>query len=76
MHHLSAKLVDASALTAAPPPAAARIEQRPFATLMKSQWNAQVATLFQGVGDLRHRAIDWTRQTLYGGEADAVKRSS
>jgi hypothetical protein len=66
LHNLSVRLIDASALASAPLPAAQRIEHRPFLSMMKSQWNNQVETLFRGVGDLNQKATTWGRRTLYG----------
>ena len=55
-------------LTFAPPSAADRIEHRPFLTLMKSEWNSQVETLFRSIGSLNHKAVEWSKERLYGGE--------
>lgn len=73
LHHLSERLVNASSDIPAPTPAAARIPQRHFVSMLQNSWNSQVEALFRHSGDLDQRVVDWARKTLYGGEADRAK---
>ncbi|KZT64985.1 hypothetical protein DAEQUDRAFT_769224 [Daedalea quercina L-15889] len=66
---LSRRLVEADSIVPAPPPAAERISQRPFTTLLKHQWNTQVEALFRSAGDWDRRVVGWGRRVLYGGDA-------
>ncbi|KAI0943519.1 hypothetical protein AcW1_002666 [Taiwanofungus camphoratus] len=72
---LSQRLLDSPYGTSAPPPASERILRRPFATVLKSQWNTQMETLFRTAGEWDQRATDWGRRILYGGDATSAKRS-
>ena len=66
---LSRLLVEADSIVPAPPPASERISQRPFAALLKHQWNMQVEAVFRAAGDWDRRVVGWGRRMLYGGDA-------
>ncbi|KAG8216090.1 hypothetical protein J3R82DRAFT_8091, partial [Butyriboletus roseoflavus] len=67
LHLLSERLVDASATIPGTLPASARIVERPFTTMLQSQWNEHVANVFSTVGKWERRASDWASKVLYGG---------
>ncbi|KAI8996682.1 hypothetical protein BD414DRAFT_478759 [Trametes punicea] len=69
LHRLSERLVNASSEIPAPVPASARIQQRPFISMLQSGWNNHIEALFRQTRDLDHRVLEWARKTLYGGEA-------
>ncbi|KAJ7084952.1 hypothetical protein C8R44DRAFT_821768 [Mycena epipterygia] len=69
LHTLSVRLVETPALIMAPPSAATRITPRPFASLVESRWNQQIASLFSGLGEWDTRVQDWGKKVLYGSEA-------
>ncbi|KAI0696338.1 hypothetical protein BC835DRAFT_873289 [Cytidiella melzeri] len=75
LHNLSVLLTDtsASAIASAPVPAVLRIQHRPFVSMMKSQWNAQVEILFRSIGDLNQSAITWSKRSLYGEHPEQKK---
>ncbi|KAH7928879.1 hypothetical protein BV22DRAFT_1110251 [Leucogyrophana mollusca] len=66
LHVLSERLVNASTIVPSPPPASMRISHRPFASLIQSRWNEEVAGLFASVGRWERRAEEWGRKVLYG----------
>ncbi|KAI0340277.1 hypothetical protein BDW22DRAFT_1334357 [Trametopsis cervina] len=74
LHVLSTRLADASAAAPTTLPAALRIEHRPLLSAVKSQWNTQVETVFRGIGDLNKKAVNWSKQTLYGGYVESKKQ--
>lgn len=67
------RVTDASASIPATLSAAQRVEHHRLKQMVKSQWNTQVQTLFQSVGGLNRKAIEWSQQTLYGGYVDPKK---
>ncbi|KAL6304677.1 hypothetical protein BKA93DRAFT_732580 [Sparassis latifolia] len=69
LHTLSQRLLEAPSQVNAPPAASERITHHPFSSMLKGEWNAQVATLFRNVGEWNRRATEWGRRTLYGGES-------
>ncbi|KAI0366551.1 hypothetical protein BV20DRAFT_971713 [Pilatotrama ljubarskyi] len=73
LHHLSERLVNAASDIPAPVPAAARIPQRPFVSMLQSSWNNQVEALFRRTRDIDQHVVEWARRTLYGGEAGRTK---
>ncbi|KAH9848103.1 hypothetical protein C2E23DRAFT_740146 [Lenzites betulinus] len=73
LHRLSERMVNASSDIPAPTPAAARIPQRPFLSMLQNSWNNQVEALFRRSGDLDQQVVDWARKTLYGGDASRTK---
>ncbi|KZT04924.1 uncharacterized protein LAESUDRAFT_682052 [Laetiporus sulphureus 93-53] len=74
LHRLSQRLLDAPTSIPAPPAAVQRITHHPLASMLKSQWNAQIETVFRTARGWDRRAIDWTRRVLYGGDAAAEKK--
>ncbi|KAF8718463.1 hypothetical protein AX14_011817 [Amanita brunnescens Koide BX004] len=66
LHELNTRITDSVTLVNAPPPAAARIEHRPFASLLESRWNRELETLFRGFHSWDTRLQDWCRDALYG----------
>ncbi|KAI0704189.1 hypothetical protein C8T65DRAFT_654161 [Cerioporus squamosus] len=73
MHHLSERLVNAAADIPAPIPAAQRIPERPFMSMLQDSWNNQIEALFRRTGELDQQVVDWGRRTLYGGAAGRTK---
>ncbi|KAI0819864.1 hypothetical protein BC628DRAFT_1331797 [Trametes gibbosa] len=73
LHRLSERMANASSDIPAPIPAAARIPQRPFMSMLQNSWNNQVEALFRRTGDLDQQVVDWARRTLYGGEGGGTK---
>ncbi|EGO01167.1 hypothetical protein SERLA73DRAFT_134424 [Serpula lacrymans var. lacrymans S7.3] len=71
MHSLSDRLTNASTLIPSPPPASTRITHRPFASLLQSRWNDEMAGLFRSIGTWEERAEDWGRNILYGNNSRA-----
>jgi len=65
IHALSERLVDASTAVPSPTPASARIAHRPFASLLKDQWNRQTAAVYGKVRSLDERAQELGRKILY-----------
>ncbi|KIM82853.1 hypothetical protein PILCRDRAFT_820141 [Piloderma croceum F 1598] len=65
LHTLSERLVAAAPVVPSPPPASARISHRPFASLMKDQWNQQTAAIYGKVRALDDRVLEWGRKILY-----------
>lgn len=65
MHALSLRLGDASTIVPSPPPASARIQHRPFATLLKDNWNEQTASIYGNVRSWEGRAQEWGRKLFY-----------
>ncbi|KAH7883022.1 hypothetical protein F5I97DRAFT_168563 [Phlebopus sp. FC_14] len=66
LHILSERLINASTVVPSPPPASARIAQRPFVSLLQSKWNEELAGVFAAVGKWERTASDWGRKILYG----------
>jgi len=68
LHTLSQRLVDASTVVPSPPPASARITHRPFASLLKDQWNQQTAAIYGKVRSWDDGVQEWGRKVLCGHE--------
>lgn len=66
LHAISQRLVDASTVVPAPPPASARISHSPFASLLKDQWNQQTAAVYGKLREWDDEAQEWGRKVLYG----------
>lgn len=69
---LSLRLSDAPAIPPnAPTSAAARIQEKPFTSLLQSRWNTQMESVFKSLGQWDERVADWGRESLYGGDASS-----
>ncbi|KAL0945948.1 hypothetical protein HGRIS_012226 [Hohenbuehelia grisea] len=68
---LSARLVETPTLVNAPPSAASRIDQQPFASMLKAKWNEEIHTIFVGFGSWQDRAQQYTQRLLYGPSEDS-----
>ncbi|KAF8351986.1 hypothetical protein F5887DRAFT_933364 [Amanita rubescens] len=66
LRELNTRITDSVALVNAPPSAAARIERRPFASLVESRWNREVETLFRGFYSWDNRLQQWCKDVFYG----------
>ncbi len=66
LRELNTRITDSVALVNAPPSAAARIERRPFASLVESRWNREVETLFRGFYSWDNRLQQWYKDVFYG----------
>ncbi|KAH9944923.1 hypothetical protein B0H21DRAFT_694243 [Amylocystis lapponica] len=74
LHRLSERLLDAPSDIPAPIPASQRITYHPFSSMLKSQWNAQVETVFRAAGEWDQRVMGWSRRLLYGGDAESARK--
>ena len=59
MHTLSERMVEASTVVPSPPPASARINHRPFTSLLKDQWNQQTASIYRKFRSVDDRLLEW-----------------
>jgi len=66
---LTERLNNASTYVPTPPPASTHVRERPFASLVESRWNDEVAKLFASAGRWEQRATEWSRKILYGGDS-------
>ncbi|KIJ64681.1 hypothetical protein HYDPIDRAFT_89906 [Hydnomerulius pinastri MD-312] len=69
LHVLSERFINATTTIPSPPPASTRITERPFAAMLQSRWNEEVAGVFAAVGKWERQASDWGRKLLYGEHA-------
>jgi len=65
LRELNTRITDSVALVNAPPSAAARIERRPFASLVESRWNREIETLFRGFYSWDNRFQQWCKDVFY-----------
>ncbi|KAF8646645.1 hypothetical protein AX16_007144 [Volvariella volvacea WC 439] len=66
LHNLSLQLIKSPNFLHAPPPAATRIPEHTFTSVIQARWNTQVANLFAGFREWDQRVEDWGKKLLYG----------
>ncbi|KAI3607343.1 hypothetical protein WG66_004846 [Moniliophthora roreri] len=66
LHVQSVRLVETPTFVHAPPPAAARVAEKPFWALIQARWNQEVEGIFRWCRDADRRVVDWGRRVAYG----------
>ncbi|KAF5367531.1 hypothetical protein D9758_003606 [Tetrapyrgos nigripes] len=66
LHIQSVRLVETPNVIQAPPPAASRIPEKTFSTLLQTKWNEQIEGVFNWARESDKRAVELARKMLYG----------
>ncbi|KAK7463476.1 hypothetical protein VKT23_006825 [Stygiomarasmius scandens] len=66
LHIQSVRLVETPNVIQAPPPAASRIPEKPFLSLLEAKWNEQIEGLYNWARESDRHVVEWGRKVLYG----------